>query len=232
MREDARLVQVSGSPQLLGTELAFVRVHGVVGVVGEGVVLGAEDAVRALAGRENRDTRGHAPRERLARGIGDVPQVVGQLRRGRELPVTPLVAVPALHGVPGLAASHQSLWEFLGAVAVRISRGEDAAAAGPHAVVADLDAAEGGDQIEGTEALGSNVRFDLQVQHVVPLGEIPVVVLPLVALDDGPGLHAVEAVNRKPVVPQLDRCDRRRQNHQRGERADRANTTSPRSSSS
>ena len=110
------------------------------------------------------------------------------------------------------APVQQAAGRAAGAVAVGVGPGEDAAGAAPHAVVADLDAPEGRNQVEGTEAIGSDVCLDLQVQHVVPLGEVPGVVLPLVALDDGPDLHAVEAVNRESSVEELERRSRRREN--------------------
>jgi hypothetical protein len=88
---------------------------------------------------------------------------------------------------------------------------------GPHAVVACFHARVRGDQVEGPEAVGRDVGFDLDVQDVVPLGEVPVLVE---VARDGTDLGLVEAVDLEAAVEELEGasgrgCEQRGQGDER-----------------
>jgi hypothetical protein len=94
--------------------------------------------------------------ERLAAVVAHIPGVDG-----------PDVAVPA--------AVVQPLGQLLRAVAERVRAREEAAGPRPDAVVAHLDAREEGGTVEEQALLLEEVGFELEVQHVGELGQVPVV---------------------------------------------------------
>jgi hypothetical protein len=69
----------------------------------------------------------------------------------------------------------ESAGQILGAIAIGIGGRERPAGTRPHAVVASLDAGVALDQIENAPPLRQEVVLDLDVEDVVPLGEIEVV---------------------------------------------------------
>ena len=98
------------------------------------------------------------------------------------------------------------------AVAPRVHGGEDPACARPDAVVAGLDSPEEGEQVERTPARIDRRVLHLQAQHVVPLGQIPVVGALHVARER-PDLGLREAVDLEATVEELEARRRTGQNH-------------------
>jgi hypothetical protein len=97
----------------------------------------------------------------------------------------------------------EALGQPPGAIAEGVHRGEDAAGAGPHTVVADLDAHEALEDVEGPEAIGSEVGLGFDVEDVVPLCQVETVRGPEISRD-GTDLGFVGAVDLEIPLEELD----------------------------
>ena len=95
----------------------------------------------------------------------------------------------------------QALRQPLGAVAVGVDRAHHAAAARVDAVVADLDAGIGLEQVDRPEAVGRDVELVLEGEDVVPLREVGFLVE--AAVED-PDLLFDEAVDLDAAVERLE----------------------------
>jgi hypothetical protein len=105
--------------------------------------------------------------------------------------------------VAGAAPVIEPLGQLLGAIAEGVRRGEDAAGSGPHTVVTDVDAHEGLEKVERSEAIGSEVGLGFDIEDVVPLGQVEPVAQAVVPRDRA-DLGFVEAVDLEPPVEELD----------------------------
>jgi hypothetical protein len=128
------------------------------------------------------------------------PAIVSRLPRRRRLG-------PSVFDVAGIA---QPLGQTAREVAVGVDAREHPEALGVDGVVAPLDADVGLEQVEGADPVGREVGLELQVDDVVPLGEIELLGEPLV---EGADLHLHEAVHLQAPVEGLHRTGARPGRH-------------------